>query len=717
MIQIPILATLPITIDGSGPGSLTSRWLIGQSEGFFTLGANASPANRLLSDDTVVAVDDLAHISGVVQICDSSPCDGNNPSYSRVFDGDGVVNLAGKSVTTDEQSILGLNVTHSFTIVDGPGVARAFLTLQNPTSDDISIVVRSGFNLSSQDIVAASSSGDTTFDTADRWLIVRRGTASNPPTTVDTMVHFGPGAPAVTPSEVGKGADVYQASFPVTVPAGETVHLMWFLGMHLDQTGAMADVGIFDDVTSASVLVADLTAAQRSRIVNWDFRDLDGDGIPDYMDNCPETPNPDQDESACAVEPPDTTITSAPPDPSTSASASFTFTSTAAGSTFECRLDDGAFGPCSSPQTYTGLADGSHAFQVRATDPSGNADPTPVSHTWSIDATPPDTIITSGPLELTTSTTATVTFMSTEVSSFECSLDGSAFAACTTPRDYSGLADGIHTFRVRAIDAVGNPDPTPASLTWTVDTTAPDTSITSGPPATATSNTASLGFTSTESGAFECSLDGSPFTGCTSPAEYSGLALGSHAFQVRAMDVAGNVDPTPASHSWTIQAADDAPTISGFSPASGGVATSVTISGVNLAGTSAVMFNGVQATYKVQGRTKITATVPLGATTGPIAVTAPGGMATSVTSFTVIPAPAITGFSPASGRAGSSVTITGTNLGGATAVRFNGSTAKFTIVSTTALTATVPNGAKTGPISVTTPGGTATSAAIFTVTK
>ena len=78
--------------------------------------------------------------------------------------------------------------------------------------------------------------------------------------------------------------------------------------------------------------------------------------------------------------------------------------------------------------------------------------------------------------------------------------------------------------------------------------------------------------------------------------------------------------------------------------------------------------------------------------------------------------PTITSFSPTSGNVGTSVTITGTNLTGVTAVRFNGVTATFTASTATSVTATVPTGATTGKITVTTPGGTATSATDFTVT-
>jgi len=159
-----------------------------------------------------------------------------------------------------------------------------------------------------------------------------------------------------------------------------------------------------------------------------------------------------------------------------------------------------------------------------------------------------------------------------------------------------------------------------------------------------------------------------------------------------------------------------APTITGFSPTSGKAGTSVTITGTNLNGATAVAFNGVQATFKMQGQ-KIVATVPLGATTGKIQVTTPSGTVISAATFTVIATPAITDFTPTSGEVGTQVTINGSSLTGVTAVTFGNKSATFTIVSDLKITATVPDHARSGPISVTAPGGTATSAASFTVTK
>src|SRR5207244_1925630 len=113
------------------------------------------------------------------------------------------------------------------------------------------------------------------------------------------------------------------------------------------------------------------------------------------------------------------------------------------------------------------------------------------------------------------------------------------------------------------------------------------------------------------------------------------------------------------------------PTISSFSPTSGPVGTSVTITGTNFTGATAVTFNGLTASFSVNSSTSIAATVPSGATTGPIRVTTLGGTATSASNFTVIPPPTISSFSPTSGPVGTSVTITGTNFTGATAVTFN----------------------------------------------
>ncbi len=376
--------------------------------------------------------------------------------------------------------------------------------------------------------------------------------------------------------------------------------------------------------------------------------------------------------------PPQTTIGAGPSGTTTATAASFSFASNESGSTFACRLDGAGWAPCSSPAAYSGLVVGAHSFSVQATDAAGNVDPTPASRSWTVqaatpppppgeddttqavwtapdvahvdvpvtldgtasdgdgplactwsfenqsgsavyqtrkgckivftfsevgtkhvklsvqdvdgetdsnkqsfpvgsiaDTTPPNTTIGSGPSDTTTETGASFTFSSNESgSSFQCQLDSATWSACTSPEAYSGLAVGDHTFAVRASDEAGNVDPTPATRTWTVeaeepppppppppgDTTPPNTSITSTPPGTTTQTLASFSFTSTESGStFECKLDSGAFGSCTSPKAYSGLSTAGHTFSVRATDAAGNVDPTPASYSWTVEAPEPPP--------------------------------------------------------------------------------------------------------------------------------------------------------------
>ena len=163
-----------------------------------------------------------------------------------------------------------------------------------------------------------------------------------------------------------------------------------------------------------------------------------------------------------------------------------------------------------------------------------------------------------------------------------------------------------------------------------------------------------------------------------------------------------------------------APTIASFAPGSGPVGTSVVVTGTNLAGATALTFNGLTASFVVNSATQVTATVPTGATTGAIGVSTPNGTGSSAGNFTVtappVSAPTIASFAPTSGPVGTSVLLTGTDFSGATALTFNGLAATFVVNSATSITATVPTGATTGVIRVTTAGGSASSATSFTVT-
>jgi hypothetical protein len=179
----------------------------------------------------------------------------------------------------------------------------------------------------------------------------------------------------------------------------------------------------------------------------------------------------------CPAVVPGTTLTGGPAGTISTRSPVFTFTSDDGGATFECRLDAGAFAACASPFTAASLGDGAHAFAVRAVDAAGYRDASPASRSFAVDATAPQTSIGSGPSGPVASRSATFTFGASEAARFTCSLDGGTRVACSSPVSYTGLADGVHAFGVVATDAVGLVDATPASRTWTVDATAPNTSV------------------------------------------------------------------------------------------------------------------------------------------------------------------------------------------------------------------------------------------------
>jgi hypothetical protein len=250
---------------------------------------------------------------------------------------------------------------------------------------------------------------------------------------------------------------------------------------------------------------------------------------------------------------PDTIITGGPSGATSSGSATFTFTATEA-AMFQCQLDGASWTPCTSPRMLSPLPDGNHVFAVRACDVVGNCDPTPATRAWLIDRTPPDAIITSGPPPVATTTTATFTFVASEPgATFQCALDGGAFAPCASPRPYAGLAQGTHAFALRACDLVGNCDVSPAMWTWTIDVIAPTTTITSGPSGQVATRDATFTFVASEPGAsFTCRLDFAAYVPCISPWMVSALADGPHSITVRACDPVGNCDGAGAVRNWIV---------------------------------------------------------------------------------------------------------------------------------------------------------------------
>jgi hypothetical protein len=375
---------------------------------------------------------------------------------------------------------------------------------------------------------------------------------------------------------------------------------------------------------------------------------------------------------------PDTTITSGPSATTSSTGASFAFDASEAGSTFECKLDAGAYAACTSPKDYSGLGAGPHTFSVRATDAAGNVDATPAAQTWTVqdappvdrqpaaaftygpaspaigqpvsfnassatcddtpctytweddgpdgtggkqwplgegermtftfqgegvkyvrlsitdadgdtdsamkpitvaaspapDSSAPDTTITSGPSDTSSATTPTFAFTSSEeASAFECRLDSGAWLDCTSPWTTAELGEGPHTVSVRATDAAGNTDQSPAIRTFTVtsapasDITPPDTTIASGPDGPTNDTTPTFVLAASEPGSvFACQIDFGAAQTCESPWTTPVLADGQHRVAVSATDAAGNTDATPATRSLLVDTRPPDTTIASAPP-------------------------------------------------------------------------------------------------------------------------------------------------------
>jgi hypothetical protein len=308
--------------------------------------------------------------------------------------------------------------------------------------------------------------------------------------------------------------------------------------------------------------------------------------------------------------PPETTISGGPTGTVTANSATFTFSANEA-ATFFCRLESdygyGTYEPCSSPKTYSGLAGGNYWINVYAVDTVENADASPARQGWTlfndhfVAATDlgSDGRLASGSNVGATkesgepnhagnrggrsiwyawhapSTPVTVT-IDTQGSNFDTLLGvytGSAVNALSTVAsndNYGGsswsrvsfTSSPGTTYHIAVDGRNGRSGNVTLALgiAGASDTTPPETTITSGPSGTTTSTSASFAFSSSESGStFQCHLDTAAFAACTSPASYSGLAPGTHTFAVRATDAAGNVDPTPASETWTISSSSSGP--------------------------------------------------------------------------------------------------------------------------------------------------------------
>jgi hypothetical protein len=202
--------------------------------------------------------------------------------------------------------------------------------------------------------------------------------------------------------------------------------------------------------------------------------------------------------------PPTSQILSKPSALTNNRNVAFTWTGTDAVSgsnlTYATRLDpiDSAFSAfATSTSRSATLSDGNYRFNLKAKDQAGNEELNAATWDFVVDGTPPQTQLSTTPPSLSNTTTATFTFSANEQgSTFRCNLDGAGFVSCASPKTYTNLAQGSHTFRVQAVDAAGNVDLNPPSFDWFIDSIAP--AISGVSTSAITTNSATISWTTNE---------------------------------------------------------------------------------------------------------------------------------------------------------------------------------------------------------------------------
>jgi len=280
---------------------------------------------------------------------------------------------------------------------------------------------------------------------------------------------------------------------------------------------------------------------------------------------------------------PDTLILTGPDGPTTDPDATFTFNCSDdhLPCTFECTVTDStggvvSTGACTSGDTFTMPADGTYTIVVLATDAVGNADTNPnattiSTRTWTLDRGEPVSAIDTG-CAASASNEASPSFsfscddspLDSLPCTYTCQVVGPGNAtvfqgACTASQTFDlNAGDGVYTINVIATDSAGNSDATPATCSYELDSSGPNTSITSAPPAADSDLTPTFDFECDEPPCtYACSIADSNgatfFTGACDPGDTFNLpGPGDYTFSVTATDDSGNTDPSPATHDWTV---------------------------------------------------------------------------------------------------------------------------------------------------------------------
>ncbi len=270
---VGLAAAIAVSVVFAGGGTLTgggsSNWDITNTGGT----DNGLPAGGSCESDPGFTVEDADIPAG------SDAYDNGQMIWvdGSVFAAPGPVSPSGQTITAGPVSLSGLDVTMEYYAASGTATARTFVTFTNPSGSPVNASVDFVTNMGSDGstVVDGSSSGDTSFTAADRWVITSDGSPSDP---VITHVLWGPGSPAVMPSAVSQtvfscaGTEGILATFDISVPAGVTRSLLFFNQMNADVAGAMSGTTDFDTNPPVSGdLLSSLSTTQLGEVLNWNF--------------------------------------------------------------------------------------------------------------------------------------------------------------------------------------------------------------------------------------------------------------------------------------------------------------------------------------------------------------------------------------------------------------------------------------------------------------
>lgn len=234
--------------------------------------------------------------------------------------------------------------------------------------------------------------------------------------------------------------------------------------------------------------------------------------------------------------------------PADQSDGTIAFTGSKGGLTYTCALGDDVPEPCAGTYAYELLRDGAHTLTVHATDRWGTT--TSTAHTWQValpaaESAAPVTTLTETPPALTNATTARFSWTGSKPRlTFTCRLDGGPWVACVSGVTPGGLSEGRHVLEVRATDRWGVVEETPRSFAWTIDVTAPETFVLAAKATRSDAGSAVLG--SEQGATFECRAADGPWGPCAASFPLPRLSVAGQ-LVVRAVDAAGNADPSPAS--------------------------------------------------------------------------------------------------------------------------------------------------------------------------